>query len=159
MKKDREKFLSSIYIIIKNEDNKILLQRRQGTKLWPGFLALPAGHIDVCENAYEAAIREAKEELDIDIRIEDIVDTFVVNRRNKSLSPYYDVYFELSRYFGEIKINEPNKCSELVWSSIDNLPIDMIDFEKEAIDKNREGIKFSCTYADNEVSIVRKKVQ
>lgn len=33
MKKDREKFLSSIYIIIKNEDNKILLQRRQGTKL------------------------------------------------------------------------------------------------------------------------------
>lgn len=33
MKKDREKFLSLIYVIIKNEDNKILLQRRQGTKL------------------------------------------------------------------------------------------------------------------------------
>lgn len=33
MEKDREKFLSSIYVIIKNEDNKILLQRRQGTKL------------------------------------------------------------------------------------------------------------------------------
>lgn len=33
MKKDRENFLSSIYVIIKNEDNKILLQRRQGTKL------------------------------------------------------------------------------------------------------------------------------
>ncbi len=154
---EREKFLSSIYLIIKNENGEILLQRRQGTKLWPGFLALPAGHIDVCENAYEAAIREAKEELDIDIRIEDIVDTFVVNRKNKSLSPYYDVYFELSRYFGEIKINEPNKCSELVWSSIDNLPIDMIDFEKEAIEKNIKGIKFSCTYADNEVKLVRKK--
>lgn len=46
MKKEREKFLSSIYIIIKNENGEILLQRRQGTKLWPGFLALPAGHID-----------------------------------------------------------------------------------------------------------------
>lgn len=154
---EREKFLSSIYLIIKNDNGEILLQRRQGTELWPGFLALPAGHIDEGENAYEAAIREAKEELDIDIRIEDIVDTFVANRKNKSLSSYYDVYFELSRYSGEIKINEPNKCSELIWSNIDNLPEDMIDFEKEAILKNREGIKFSCIYADNEVKLVRKK--
>ena len=154
---EREKFLSSIYLIIKNDNGEILLQRRQDTELWPGFLALPAGHIDEGENAYEAAIREAKEELDIDIRIEDIVDTFVANRKNKSLSSYYDVYFELSRYSGEIKINEPNKCSELIWSNIDNLPEDMIDFEKEAILKNREGIKFSCIYADNEVKLVRKK--
>lgn len=34
---EREKFLSAIYIIIRNDDGKILLQRRQGTKLWPGF--------------------------------------------------------------------------------------------------------------------------
>ena len=33
MKKDREKFLSSIYLIIKNNEGKILLQRRQGSKL------------------------------------------------------------------------------------------------------------------------------
>ena len=47
---EREKFLSAIYLIIKNEEGKALLQRRQGTKLWPGFLALPAGHIDSKEN-------------------------------------------------------------------------------------------------------------
>lgn len=95
MKKDREKFLSSIYLIIKNKEGEILLQRRQGTKLWPGFLALPAGHLDVGEDAYEAAIREAKEELNIDIKVDNISDVFVVNRKNKSLLPYYDVYFEL----------------------------------------------------------------
>ena len=58
---EREKFLSSIYLIIKNDKGEVLLQRRQGTKLWPGFLALPAGHIDEGENAYEAAVREARE--------------------------------------------------------------------------------------------------
>lgn len=42
----KEKFLSSVYLIIRNKNNDILLQRRQGTKLWPGFLALPAGHVD-----------------------------------------------------------------------------------------------------------------
>ena len=152
---EREKFLSSIYLIIKNENGEILLQRRQGTKLWPGYLALPAGHIDEGENAYEAVVREAREELGITISIEDIIDTFVVNRKNKSLPPYYDVYFEVSKYLGEIRINEPEKCSELVWCSPDKLPNDMIDFEKEAMENNANGIKFSVTYADNEKKLVR----
>lgn len=152
---EKEKFLSSIYLIIKNNNGEILLQRRQGTKLWPGFLALPAGHIDEGENAYEALIREAKEELGIEVSIQDVVDTFVVNRKNKSLPSYYDVYFEISKYIGEIKINEPEKCSELVWSNSDNLPDDIIDFEKEAIEKNKLGIKFSVTYADNEKKLVK----
>lgn len=149
MKKDREKFLSSIYLIIKNDEGKILLQRREDTKLWLGYLALPAGHIDVGENAYDALIREAKEELDIDISIDNIIDTFVVNRRNKSLLPYYDIYFEIGKYNGTIKINEPNKCSELVWTDLDKLPNDMIDFEKVAIYNNLNGIKFSVIDVDN----------
>lgn len=152
---EREKFLSSIYLIIKNKNGEILLQRRQGTKLWPGYLALPAGHIDEGENAYEAVLREAREELGVTISIEDIIDVFVVNRKNKSLPPYYDVYFEISKYIGQIRINEPEKCSELVWCNPTNLPDDMIDFEKEAMENNAKGIKFSVTYADNEKKLVR----
>ena len=147
---EKEKFFSAIYLIIKNSEGKILLQRRQGTKLWPGFLALPAGHVDEGENVYEALSREAKEELSIDVTINDVVDTFAVNRKNKSLPPYFDVYFEINSFKGEIKINEPDKCSELVWADMDNLPSDMIDFEIEAINNNKKGIKFSCVYADNE---------
>ena len=154
---EKEKFLSSVYLIIKNKREEILLQRRQGTKLWPGFLALPAGHIDEAENAYDAVIREAKEELGIEISINNIIDTFVVNRRNKSLVPYYDVYFEINRYDGEIKIREPEKCSELVWCSINNLPEDMINFEIEAIKNNLKGIKFSVIDVDNEKKLVLKK--
>ena len=99
---EKEKFLAAVYMIIKNEDGEILLQRRQGTKLWPGFLALPAGHIDEGENAIDAVIREAREELSIIISEDDIVDSFVVNRRNKSLKPYFDIYFEIGSYKGEL---------------------------------------------------------
>jgi len=147
---EKEKFLSSIYLIIKNSEGKILLQRRQGTKLWPGFLALPAGHVDEGEDVYEAAIREAREELSITITKDDIIDTFAVNRKNKSLPPYFDVYFELKSYQGEISINEPEKCSELVWADINDMPEDMIDFEAIAIKNNIKGIKFSTVFADNE---------
>ena len=102
MKKDREKFLCAIYILIRNDKNEVLLQRRQGTKLWPGFLALPAGHVDEGENVYEAFVREAKEELGIEVSKNDIINTFVINRKNKSLPSYFDVYFEINNYKGDV---------------------------------------------------------
>lgn len=150
---EKEKFLSAVYIIIKNQEGKILLQRRQGTKLWPGFLALPAGHIDEGENAIDAVIREAKEELNIDICEDDIVDSFVVNRRNKSLKPYFDVYFEISSFKGQITINEPDKCSELKWADMNSLPTDMVDFEIEALENRKKGITFSVVDTDNEKTL------
>lgn len=149
----KENFLASIYLIIKNSEGKILLQRRQGTKLWPGFLALPAGHVDEGENVYDAAIREAREELSITITKQDIIDSFVVNRRNKSLAPYFDVYFEILSYEGKIKINEPEKCSELKWVDINNLPDDMIDFEIDAIRNRQKNIMFSTIDTDNEKTL------
>lgn len=145
---EREKFLSAVYLIIRNENDEILLQRRQGTKLWPNFLALPAGHIDKNENPYETLIREAQEELGIKVSLNDIIDTFVVNRRNKSLLPYFDIYFEINNYRGKLRINEPDKCSKLVWCDINNLPKDMIKFEKVAIKNNLNGIKFSVIDVD-----------
>ena len=149
----KENFLASIYLIIKNNEGKVLLQRRQGTKLWPGFLALPAGHVDEGENVYDAAIREAREELSITITKQDIIDSFVVNRRNKSLAPYFDVYFEISSFKGKIKINEPEKCSELKWVDINNLPNDVIDFEVEAIRNRQRNIMFSTIDTDNEKTL------
>ena len=80
MKKDREKFLCAIYILIRDDKNEVLLQRRQGTKLWPGFLALPAGHVDEGENVYEAFVREAKEELGIEVSKKDIINMIGDNR-------------------------------------------------------------------------------
>ena len=95
MKKDREKFLSSIYVIIKNEDNKILLQRRQGTKLWHGYLVLTAWHLDIRDNVYDILphnyLSPTSEILSRSYN--DIVDTFVVNRRNRTLLPHFDVCF------------------------------------------------------------------
>lgn len=155
----KETYLSSIYMIIRDREGRILLQRRQGTNLWCGFLALPAGHVDEGENAYDALVREANEELGITVRLDDITDTFVVNRRNKTLRPYYDVYFELSSYEGIIDIKEPNKCSALVWADINNLPDDMIEFERIAIEENLKGNKFSVIDVDDQEAMSLKKTK
>lgn len=133
----KEMFKSAVHMIIVNNDNKILLQKRKGSKLWPGYYALPAGHIDEGENQYDALVREAKEELDIEINPKDIINSYVVLRRNffeiddKKLEPYIDYYFEISKYKGIPKIVELNKCEELIWSNIDDLPEPFINYEGE----------------------------
>ena len=70
----KEMFKSAVHMIIMDND-MILLQKWKGTKLWPGYYALPAGHIDQGENQYEALIREAKEELNIEINPKDIINS------------------------------------------------------------------------------------
>ena len=82
----KEKFLSAVHLIL-IKDDKILLQKRKGSKLWPGYYALPAGHIDAGETQYDALVREAKEELDIIINPEDIINDYIVLRRN-----YFEIH-------------------------------------------------------------------
>ena len=83
----------------------------------------------------------------------------MVNRRNKSIDPYFDVYFVVDNYRGEIEIKEPNKCQELVWARMDKLPEDVIPFERTAIENYRRGINFSVVYANNEKELTRKKTK
>ena len=127
-------FKSAIHMII-TKDNKILVQKRKGSKLWPGYYALPAGHIDEGENQYEAMVREAKEELGVIMDPADIINSYVVLRRNyfdidgKKLENYIDYYFEINNYIGEAKIMEEDKCDELIWVDPNNLPEPFINYE------------------------------
>ena len=127
-------FKSAVHMII-TKDNKILLQKRKGSKLWPGYYALPAGHIDEGETQFDALIREAQEELGINIDPKNILNSYVVLRRNffeidgKQLEPYIDYYFDIEKFEGVPKIMEEDKCDELIWADVDNLPEPFINYE------------------------------
>lgn len=127
-------FKSAVHMII-TKDNKILLQKRKGSKLWPGYYALPAGHIDEGETQFDALIREAQEELGINIDPKNILNSYVVLRRNffeidgKQLEPYIDYYFDIEEFESVPKIMEKDKCVELIWADVDNLPEPFINYE------------------------------
>ena len=144
----KEIFKIAVHMLIM-DNNKVLLQKRKGSKLWPGYYALPAGHINEGENQYDALIREAKEELDIEIDLKNIINSYVVLRRiffeidGKKLEPYIDYYFEISKYKGTPKIVEFNKCEELIWSSIEELPEPFINYEGDFL-ANRSITTYDC---------------
>lgn len=144
----KEMFKSAVHMLIM-DDGRVLLQKRKGSKLWPGYYALPAGHIDEGENQYDALVREAKEELDIEIDPKDIEKSYVVLRRNffeidgKKLEPYIDYYFEISKYQGTPRIAELDKCDELVWADINNLPEPFVNYEGEFL-SDRSITTYDC---------------
>ena len=62
-----DKFYRTIFIIVKDKDNKILLQRRSSTKdLYPDCWDLSVGgHVNYGKSYLEVAVEELKEELGI----------------------------------------------------------------------------------------------
>ena len=60
--------------IIRNEDNKILIAKRNSNKSQGGLWEFPGGKIETNETIEEAIIREIKEELDMDILFEGYFD-------------------------------------------------------------------------------------
>ena len=145
MKEPFKSFSAVFPLILKNNgtDTQILLHRRQNTGYQDGKWDIAgSGHVDEYETAQTALIRECNEELGIDVNLEDI--TFVhLSHRLSTDRTYYDIYFLVTAYGGAPSIMEPNKCSELKWFPINNLPNDIIECRRQDIQNYLQGIHYS----------------
>lgn len=125
-------------VIIK--DNKILLQKRQNTGYCDGMYCLPGGHVEYEETQLEALIRELKEELNLYKINSSDFDMFKIIERtstNKKVH-YIDFIFKNIKPIDVEQIinNEPDKCEKLEWFELDELPCDMIPYQRMALSGN-----------------------
>ena len=77
-------------------------------------------------------VREAKEEIGVDIKREDLRLVHVMHRKEPN-EERINFFFQAEKYQGEPKIMEPHKCDDLNWFDLDNLPENVIPYIKEAI--------------------------
>jgi len=141
MKKERHKITPASYLVL-IRDNKILLQRRFNTGYEDGKYSLVAGHVDKGETFTEAIIREVKEEAGITLQAEDLSVVHVMNRNIKG-NERIDVFFVAEKWTGNIENKEPNKCDDLSWFDLDNIPDNVIPYIKEAINHIKNKIIYS----------------
>lgn len=106
-----------------------------------GKYGFVADHLDAHESLTNAAIREAREESGVVIAPEDLELKTTMHRREKDKR--IDFFFEVKKWTGEIVNNEPDKCDDLSWFSLDNLPSNIIPYIKQAIDCYQKGIIYS----------------
>lgn len=123
-------------------DGKILLARRVNTGYRDGEYSVPAGHIEEGEFATEAAIREAREEVGVEIAPEDLRPAHITHRHCGD-HERIDFFFAVERWVGEIINAEPEKCDDIRWCAFDTLPENIVPYIREAIMNYRAGRSFS----------------
>ena len=143
MFKERNKAVPAVYLILK-KDGKILLGRRKGSNYFDGWYAFPAGHVEAGELPLAALVRETKEEIDISINIEDAKLVYLMYRpKHDETGERVDLFFTVDKWSGEIKIAEPEKCDDLQWFPADELPENIVPYEKEVLENLEKKINYS----------------
>lgn len=129
--KDRFMLKVAVYLLLK-KGNKTLFMKRAGSGYMDGFYGLPSGHVEENETLKMAMIREAKEEINIDIEPQDLHLELTLHRNSKA-GEYIDLFFSVSNYKNSIRINEPEKCHELGFFAIDELQDKIVPYVKECL--------------------------
>ncbi|MDB5166167.1 MAG: hypothetical protein JWM37_239 [Candidatus Saccharibacteria bacterium] len=113
-------------------DDKILLGRRADTGWMDGYLCPPGGHVEPYETPRLAMLREIREELGVDIDPADL-EFVCVAVRNTTPTEYVGYEFAINDKGYEFYNAEPDKCSELVWADVKELPDDIVAHFNEII--------------------------
>jgi len=135
----RAKFPVTVHLLFFRED-QVLLLRRFNTGYADGQYSVPAGHLDGGETVIAAAAREAQEETGVRIEAEDILFSSVMHRIEGD--ERVDFFVQVDQWQGEPVNTEPDKCDELRWVSINELPDNIIPYVKQAIRNHRSKIVF-----------------
>lgn len=117
----------AVYLLLKNSENQILMSKRANTGFMDGYYSLPSGHVDENESATEALERESLEEINITPTNYKLVHTLHIKTVTQNIeTTYVSLFFESERFNGEIINLEKEKCEELIWVDINNLPTNVI---------------------------------
>jgi 8-oxo-dGTP diphosphatase len=134
---DRFVVVPASYVFLLREGSsgtEVLLQFRQNTAYMDHhWAAAAAGHVERGETAYDAAHREALEELgitDAALRFE-----FSMQRTQHAdpIDERIDFFFTARSWSGEPTVMEPHKSAELRWCPLDDLPDPVVPHELLAL--------------------------
>jgi len=135
----RTRFPVTVHLFFFRE-HKILLLRRFNTGYGDGQYSVPAGHLDGGETVLAAAAREAEEEIGVRFEASDIQFSTVMHRIEDD--ERVDFFLHIRSWDGEPVNAEPDKCDELLWVDVNDLPENTIPYVRRAIQNHRTGIKF-----------------
>ena len=131
---DKNLLHNEICCFILNDNKQILLQKRASTKrMHPNKWGLCAGHVVAHESLIDAALREIKEEVGLDITVNELhpfAERFVnLDTYDSQVTYFYYIKTNLKASEFKIQIEE---LSEVKWFSMDEV-IEMIENNDESV--------------------------
>jgi 8-oxo-dGTP diphosphatase len=142
----RFRVVPAAYVFLRRGDDgadHVLLQLREGTGFMDGhWAAAAAGHVEADESVFDAAVREAREELGIGIDPADLVPVCALHRTAAPHGPVderVDFFFECRRWTGEPRTQEADKSADLRWFDLAALPDPVVPHELQVLTGLRDG--------------------
>jgi 8-oxo-dGTP diphosphatase len=130
--------------LILRRGGEVLLSRRAGDTYASGLLHMPSGHLDGdFEDVVTGLVREAEEELGVVIRSADVRVALVMQHRSPKGHNRTGWFFEVTRWVGVPRIAEPDRCSQLDWFALHDLPDDMVAYCRAGLEAYRDGHSFA----------------
>ena len=121
-------------------DDEILLSRRYQTGYMDGFYSVPAGHLDGDETVRQAGVREAREEIGVELDPADMVFAGAFHRHEGD--ERVDFFMRVNKWSGQPVNAEPAKCDDLRWVPMDALPENTIPYIRQALSNYRAGVPY-----------------
>ena len=116
----RARFPATVHLLL-FRGVEVLLLRRRNTGYRDGEYSLPAGHLDGGETVIAVGVREASEEIGVQIPPEALTFSSVMHRHEGE--ERIDFFLVVERWEGEPYNAEPEKCDDLRWVSLSSLPV------------------------------------
>ena len=113
-------FRGKILVLYKNYKNK-----------YEGWV-LPKGTVEAGEEYKETALREVKEETNLDV---DDLELYSVSDDIQPDRHYITLHIIAKKHSGELKVMEPTKEDEWQWFNLDNLPEKLYTPSKKFIEE------------------------
>jgi 8-oxo-dGTP pyrophosphatase MutT (NUDIX family) len=138
---ERFRVVPAAYVVLRRGE-EVLLQFRHNTGFMDDHWAVAAaGHVEADESVFEAAVREAHEELGITIDVADLVGLTGMHRTQRNgrwVDERVDWFFECRRWTGEPMLLE-DKAADLRWFALDALPDPVVPHERMVLESLRSG--------------------
>jgi 8-oxo-dGTP diphosphatase len=133
--------LVAAHLLLKRNE-EIIIARRFQTGYEDGNYSLPAGHVDEGESMLAALIREAREEIGIELRMADLQPVHVSHRHGDGRIGI-DFFVLAEKWQGEPHNAEPDKCDDVRWCHWQQLPDNTIPYIRSAIQHWQHGLWYS----------------
>ncbi|MEU6432580.1 NUDIX domain-containing protein [Microbispora sp. NPDC046973] len=125
--------------LLLTDGEKVLLGRRHGTGYGDGeWQIMPSGHLEEGESVVDTAVREAREELGVEVDGCEVVH--VMHHRNAGGTARIGMFL-VSRSITGTPVNaEPHKCAELGWFPLDGLPERTVPYARAGVEAVRRAL-------------------
>ncbi len=119
-------------VILLNSQGKILVGKRKGS-LAP-YYSIPGGKLDLGETFAAGAIREIKEETNLDLQHPQVIAiTNNLKTYQEEALHFISIILFTTDFTGTLKLQEPEKCTEWLWVDPRKLPQPHFDASTQAV--------------------------